>query len=206
MRKIFFIAIIVMLTCAGKTQAQFGVNVGYALNSINYTDFGGKQNMNGFLAGLSYDFRIKNEWCLFTGLNYSQFGRTNKQQISPIYSVEKSYRHGFLEIPIHAAYVMEVADNVRISIEAGPKLSYAVIGTEKIKDAVGNNETNIYAKENHISPFNVLVGFGVGVQYYHFRFKFGYDFGLLNQSSSIDSKASRSGLSLSLGYLFWHSR
>jgi len=189
-----------MLVCAGKMQAQLGINAGYALNSINYSDFGSKQNMSGFSAGLSYDFRIKNEWYLFTGLNYSQFGRTNSERFL-LGQWNYTYRHGFLEIPIHAAFVMEVADDWKISIEAGPKLSYAVFGTETVQRNDGVKiQTNIYDK--NISPFNVLVGFGIGIQYSNLRFKIGYDLGLLNQSSNIDSKATRSGLSLSLGYVF----
>jgi hypothetical protein len=173
---------------------------------MNYTDFGGKQTMSGFLAGVSYDLQIKNEWYIFTGVTYSQFGLTKFEQISPVYAPRKfSYRHGFLDIPIHAAFVMEVYDNMYISVEAGPKLSYALFGTQTQIPRGGGSEikTDIYAKGNNISPFNVLVGFGVGIQYSRFRFKIGYDASLLNQYSGIENAtASHGGLSLSLGYVF----
>ncbi|MCL1868272.1 MAG: PorT family protein [Paludibacter sp.] len=203
MKKIIFISVFVMLVCAGKVSAQFGVNIGYALNSINYTNFGGKQNMNGFSAGLSYDLRIKDEWNIFTGLTYSQFGRKNTERYGLGVETD-SYKHGFLDIPIHAAFVMEVLDDMNISVEAGPKLSYALFGTQTATLPNGSTKENIYDKKNNISPFNVLAGFGIGIQYNHLRFKMGYDFSLLNQYSGIgNARASHGGLSISLGYIFF---
>lgn len=191
-----------MTVCAGRISAQFGINTGYSLNSMNYSNFGGKQSMNGFVVGFSYDLNIKNDWYVFTGLNYSQYWRTNKNIKEGMYLYNYSYRHGFMEIPIHAAFVMEVLDNLSISIEAGPKLSYALFGTQNKKGAV-SEEINIYDKKNNISQFNVLAGFGFGVQYRNFRFKTAYDISLLNQYSGIgNAKANRSGLTFSLGYVF----
>ncbi|MCL2596913.1 MAG: PorT family protein [Paludibacter sp.] len=201
MKKIIFITFFVMIICTGNVFAQFGVNVGYSLNSMNYSEFGGKQNMNGFLAGLTYDLRIKqSDWYIFSGLNYSQYGRTNTEQ-KPLGRWKYSYRHSFLEMPIHAAFVMEVLDDMKISLSAGPKFSYALLGTQTVKPPDAN-ETKINIYDKNTSPFNVLLGFDIGAQYKHFRFRIGYDAGILNQSSKIDTKANRSGISLSLGYIF----
>lgn len=191
-----------MIFFSAKVSAQLGIIAGYSLNSMNYSEFGGKQSMNGFLAGLTYDLRVKqSDWYIFSGLNYAQYGRTNTQQLQ-LGQKKFSYQHGFLEMPIRAAFVMEVLDDMKISLSAGPKLSYALVGTQKVKlpDAT-ETKTNIYDK--NVSPFNVLLGFDIGAQYAHFRIKVGYDFGLLNQSSIINTKVNRSGLALSLGYLFW---
>ncbi|MDR2824084.1 MAG: PorT family protein [Prevotellaceae bacterium] len=202
MKKTIFISIFTFFLCVGSMSAQFGVNIGYGLNSFNYSDFGGKQSMNGFSAGISYDLHIQNEWYIFTALNYSQFGRTNTE-IDRIYHAKYVYSHGFLEVPVRAAFVMEVLDDLKLSVAVGPKLSYAVFGTKTAKDAAGETEDKIYGK-NTASPFGVFAGFNMGAQYTHLRVNIGYDWGILNQYSGIDNNgiAKRSGLLVALSYIF----
>ncbi|GHT17448.1 hypothetical protein FACS189429_1550 [Bacteroidia bacterium] len=198
MNKTIFILIFTLFICVNSVSAQFGISAGYTIGNINYD---GKQNMNGFQAGISYDFHIQNEWYIYSGLSYSQFGRSNTVQ-KPLGKWQYAYSHGFLEIPIHATFVMEVLDDLNLFVSAGPKLSYALFGTETLKKPDGStNKIKFY--DNNVSPFNVLAGFNLGAQYYKLRLKIGYDWGLLNQYSGMDSKMyNRGGFVVSLGYVF----
>ncbi|MDR1654227.1 MAG: PorT family protein [Prevotellaceae bacterium] len=202
MKKTVLISIFTLFLCVGSVSAQLGINGGYSLASFNYTDFGGKRGMGGFMAGISYDFHIQNEWYIYTGLNYSQFRSTDKQ-VGAIYSKTLTYQHGLIELPVRATFVMEVIDDLKLFVAAGPKLSYAILGRKTEKNVEGETTTNIYGKKD-ISPFNLMAGFNMGAQYTHYRLQLGYDWGILNQYSGVenDKVAKRAGFYISLGYIF----
>jgi hypothetical protein len=203
MRKIIFASLFCALS-AGFVSAQIGVNFGYSSSSI-------KDERNaiysGFNAGASYDLPISEDWTMLTGLNYSRFSRTfiEKKSIGAGARDEYKYTFQYLEIPIQAAYNMQLMDNFKIFAFAGPKLVYNLAGTKSVlkngQDAP--TVTSLYEKGQDRALFNAKLGFGFGAQYLNFRLKTGYDWGLLNQYTGIEDnkKYSRKEFFITLGYV-----
>jgi len=167
----------VMLTMS--LSAQVGVLFGYSDAFIKNQR---SAMYSGFNAGVSYDLPIANEWTMQTGLIYSRFQRSFTEKL-PIGSVKTHrLRFHFLEIPIQPAFNMQVADELKIFVFAGPTLSFNVVAQETEKFL---QTTNTNLLKGDFSPFNLKAGAGAGAQYRHLRLKAGYDWGLLNQYTGV---------------------
>jgi hypothetical protein len=198
MKKIIFAVLFCALN-VGFVAAQIGVNFGYSNASIKDEI---KGTYSGFNAGVSYDLSISEDWTMLTGLSYSHLSKTFTEKL-PIGSFkEKTYTFQHLEIPIQPAYNMQLMDNFKIFVFAGPKLVLNVAG-EKTEQYGGKTITNLYGKDQDRSRFNVKLGFGFAAQYTQFRLKMGYDWGLLNQYTGIvkDTKYKMSEFYITAGYI-----
>ncbi len=188
MKKVFVLAIALMVSVMA--HAQFSVNVGYQMSSLN-TEIGGlraTQYYNGVSAVVDYNIPLVGPLSVAPGLGLSG-SFTNK------YSVK--YREFGLIAPIDFNLCCSDSRDVRVSLFAGPTLYYGLF----CKDISTNPPYNYYDTDN--KRFELFLGGGLWCDIREtIRVKVGYKFGLLNSSREANVTEKNNTLSISIGYLF----
>ena len=225
MRSIAWAVLIAVGTCGA--YAQLGVEVGYdflhgkgTLAVGDEGHFSGTTRNHGFRAGLTYDFTIKGNLGLHTGVLYSyaasnmlESGRSIKSYpYTGIIRTRSAYQQ--LEVPIRVRYDLPVTDDFKFFIFGGPVLAYTLSGQVKgwtFRSDNGafnltnyeNSSYNVYDRYR-LMPFELKLGAGLGAHYKHYVLKFSYDWGLLNQYTrgTANDKVHHNQLNVSVGYVF----
>lgn len=191
------LAITALVICSGSVSAQkkfitLGVKAGGNLSSmsgdINKTNYVFK-----YQAGITADLALTENFYVITGLDFQAKGTKSKTKGS----ANLKYNPMYLQIPVHAAYKMDIAPNTKFVIEAGPYVAYGIGG--KVKG--DGKKVNIFG-DNKFKRFDFGVGAGVGVELGKIVVKGGYDFGLINIYDVKKDKARNHNAYLTLGYHF----
>ena len=231
--KKLLISIAVFIFTVNYTYSQLGIQAGYAyspskgnLELGRYGEYSGTFRNSGFQGGLTYDFRIKGELGMHTGVLYSFFGgkTIEKEKIidNRYGDLTTTSNYHFLDLPIRVTYSLPVTNDLKMFFFGGPNLTYALSGTSEsvIKGKLASGTASsknlkhydVYKDfENDLLRFDLKLGFGGGVQYKQLRFNIGYDFGILNgytglvktNSDDKNYKVRRGQLGISLAFLLW---
>ena len=227
MRSIAWAVLIAVSTCGA--YAQLGVEVGYdflhgkgTLAVGDEGHFSGTTRNHGFRAGLTYDFTIKGNLGLHTGVLYSYAAGNvwETERILPSYSVYGTMQvrsvYQQLEVPIRVRYDLPVTNDFKFFVFGGPVLGYTLSGQVKdwafrVKEVSWQGTGlypqsypyNVYERYG-LMPFELKLGAGLGVHYKHYVLKFSYDWGLLDQYTrgTASDKVHHNQLNVSVGYVF----
>ena len=220
-----FILIAFLAFAGSNLYAQFGVQVGYVYLPSNgnltlgsFGEFSGTTRNHGIQAGLTYDFRIRGDLGLQTGLLYTYSGGRTREYFRTIGHVTNATQlttssYHFLELPLRVNYWLPLTDELKFFFFGGPSFSYALQGTSTSQFTVWNipNEYNVYQDfADFLSPFELRAGLGLGAQFRNYRVKFGYDMGILNiyngeprnNAQGDRFRLRRNQFSFSIGYVF----
>ena len=220
-----FILIAFLAFAGSNLYAQLGVQVGYVYLPSNgnlalgrFSEFSGTTRNHGFQTGLTYDFTIRGDLGIQTGLLYTYSGgrtrelrRTIGHVVNATQLTTSSYQ--FLELPLRVNYWLPLTNELKFLIFGGPSFSYALQGTSTSQFSVWNipNEYNVYQDfADFLSPFELRAGLGLGAQFKNYRVKFGYDMGILNiyngeprnNARNDRYRLRRNQFSFSVGYIF----
>ncbi len=228
MKKTIRIALIAVFTLtACKLSAQLGIEFGYdfmhgrgSLALGNEGHFTGRTRHSGFRAGLTYDFNIKGNLFIHSGLAYSYTAANMREREYTLssYSDEGTLRtrstYQQIELPIRVKYDLPVTNDFKFFVFGGPVLGYTfsgqMFGWTFQSDDGGYNRTDyensaydLYATY-HLRPFELRLGAGLGAHYKHYLIKFSYDWGLFNQYTrgTSSSVVRHNHLAVTLGYTF----
>lgn len=191
------LAMTALVICSGSVHAQdkfatFGVKGGANVSSmggdIKKTDYVFKYQF-----GVTADLAFTENWYLITGLDLQTKGTKSK----PHGSAEMKYNPMYLQMPVHAAYKFNVADNTKLVFEAGPYVAYGISG--KMKG--GGTKVNIFG-DDKFKRFDMGAGAAVGVELSKFVIKTGYDFGILDVCDIKGVKARNHNGYVTVGYHF----
>ena len=192
----------------------------------------GVDALDGFYAGAKYRIALEGiteGLSIAPGANFSfLFGRHTalngdgfKEDI--IDNMARMNQIAF-NVPVHVQYCYEVTPDFKLEAWAGPTFQLGLFDNivdsddnpsllfERFKmiDPAGTFGEMIcsvlaanYRTQAALNRFNVLLGIGVGVEVAELiHVNVGYDFGLLNLSTSASTKVSRGLLRVGLGYNF----
>jgi len=191
------LAMAALVICTGSVNAQdkfatFGVKVGANLSSmggdIKKTDYVFK-----YQAGVTADLAFSENFYLITGLDFQTKGTKSK----PKGSADIKYNPMYLQVPVHAAYKFNVADNTKLVFQAGPYVAYGIGGKMKSQ----GTKISIFG-DDKFKRFDMGLGTAVGVELGKIVIKGGYDFGLLDVSDISGVKARNHNGYVTLGYHF----
>lgn len=179
-----------------------GIVAGYNYNMPqHYFD-----NKSGYHIGLQGDINI------YKGL-YAQAalmleGRNYGGNVFSTYGASWQSKPYYLSIPVHVGYKFAVADNVKLSLSAGPKFDIGLSGKHK---GVINTPTNASVQtdyhgnvfsDNYLNRFDVAIGAKVGVELFdHYQVSVGYNWGLKNIVKDGPDTKNRQ-LQVTIGYIF----
>ena len=225
MKKVIrFILIPFFVTLASSSFAQLGMEFGYIyspssgnLTLGNDKEFTGTARNNGFQAGLTYDFKLKGELGLQTGLLYSFVGGKTKEESRILGGYPRATQLTtsacqFLDLPIRVTYSLPVTNDFKFFFFGGPVYSYGLSWNSKSHTMYKPfSEYSVYKDlKDEVSSFELKVGAGLGVHYDSFRLKIGYDQGILNlyagekrkNDNGAVNKLRRNQFNLTFGYVF----
>ena len=208
MKKVFaFVAATVLF--AGIASAQLGINVGYAPQTYKttYTYSGtsttGTSEMNGFFAGVNYNINLTGDLGVSLGANYRMNTSSDESTVLGI-TTESKATQSLVDVPILFNYGLKLTDALKLSVFAGPTVSFALAGNTHTKvTALGvttEGDSDWYGDGSNMNKFDISGTVGVNVQYNAFRLFGGYNLGLLNLSSADNTTMKASNWFIGLGY------
>ena len=189
--------LILLPTTLHAQNLRGGIVAGYDYNMPqHYFD-----NKSGYHIGLQGDINI------YKGL-YAQAalmleGRNYGGSIFSTYGASWQSKSYYLSIPVHVGYKFAVADNVKLSISAGPKFDIGLFGkyNTKILNQATDYHGNVFS-DNYLNRFDVAIGAKVGVELFdHYQVSIGYNWGLKNIVKNGPDTKNRQ-LQVTLGYMF----
>lgn len=204
MKKIFaFVAATVLF--AGLASAQLGIHVGYApqtyKTTFSYSGFEGHDttSMTGFFVGIDYNYNISGDLGVCIGIQ----GRynTHSEETTVLSVTTKSASNQMiLDVPILFNYGLNLTDDIRLTVFAGPTFNYALNGKTTI--TVGSNETESdwYDDNSDLNRFDVAGTLGVNLTFNGIRLFGGYNMGLMNLSSDDNTTMKGSNWFIGVGY------
>lgn len=212
MKKLVFAAAAALLMFVSVDSfAQLSVGMGYTGSKLkSKVDMGGSKtkshfNANGVYFEGNYNFAINENWGIEPGLQWVYVSDKNFSiadfKIQDKENAEK-FRENYLNIPVNVTYGIQF-ESIRAFAFAGPEFSFDLTSKLKYTQLDGSGHTT--DSENVLgsySKFDVLFGFGVGVDFFDkVRVKFGYNLGMVNRGSS-DHKYHRNQVQVGVAYIF----
>lgn len=207
-------ASIVGMNAQGQTGGSFGARIAWDLNSPS-SNLTGLGNGSGFSVGGVYNLPISKGWYFEPGLNF--FYNTmdiNIPDFSPSYYwPENSYqplRHAYestlrnygFRVPITFGYLVELVDNIDVSIFTGPQINLNL----SMSEHTHHNFSKLYDKG--YNRFDAQWLFGVRVHYKNNVFvEIDGGIGMTNLLTSDhrynkNSHLRRNTFSIGVGYMF----
>lgn len=191
----------------------FGVKAGVNMSNMN-GDVTGNKVRFGYNIGVTVDYAINQDWYILSGLQYT----TKGVNFDKIGGVKPSVHAAYLQLPIHAAYKLEVTPSTTLVFHAGPYLAYGINGKSKlgpnddvevdiegIEDLEGlvnsllNKKTNTF---DTFKRFDAGLGLGIGAEFGKIALDLGWDFGLVNILDKYDGSVRNANAYLTVGYKF----
>jgi len=218
MKKTFaIVACAAAMLFAGKANAQLGVNAGYAPVTLTTAVTSGNttttstSEMDGFFAGVTYNYGIANNMGVAFGLQgrYNTKSSTGSASLIVVSGNDKSTTTQLLlDVPVLFNYSLPLGRNAKLTAFAGPTFSYAVYGNTHVvstttilgSSSTSENDYDMYGDNSTNNRFDITAAFGLQFQYSDFRVFGGYRLGLTDLSSNDNVKTTSSGIFFGLGY------
>ncbi|MBR5092283.1 MAG: PorT family protein [Bacteroidales bacterium] len=216
-KELTIIALAAAMLAAGTANAQLGINAGYAPVTITNATTSGNStttttvDMDGFFAGVNYNLNLSGELGLSFGLQGHFNTKTSKGSADYIVisgNDEATTTQVLLDVPVLANYSLALGSSAKLSLFAGPTISYALSGNTHVKSTttlLGNTSTtetdyDMYGDNSNSERLDLSATFGVALIYNDFRLFGGYRFGLLDLDQRDNVKSTTGGLFFGLGY------
>lgn len=207
MKTIKTILFVLVLALCVKANAQdkpftFGVKAGANMSTLT-GDYKDSKVRFGYNVGVTVDYAVTENWFVLSGLEYTTKGVNGKK----VNGVKSSIGASYIQLPIHAAYKLDIASSTKLVFQAGPYVALGVNGKNKIESS--NNTVALSLKENtfgkRMKRFDFGLGLGVGAEFGKINANIGYDFGLLNVAKTQkneDYKLRNGNAFVTVGYKF----
>lgn len=213
MKKFYKLALVVFATLSTTTvfaqsPVKLGIDAGVNLSNssfdVNSID---KSPKVGFQIGVVAEYEFAQDFFLQSGLSFTTKGSKYKaKNTSPKESV--TFNQMYLQLPVYAAYKLEVTPGMKIVFNAGPYIAYGVGGKVKWENKVIGGDGVMTRTEklntfgdNGLKRFDVGLGGGVGAEFGQIFAGLKYELGLANISRGSESYRNRNA-SLTVGYRF----
>ncbi|MCR4825183.1 MAG: PorT family protein [Bacteroidales bacterium] len=211
MKKIVTILAASMMLLGIDAIAQPAISAGY-LRSFEKTKAGSisaTQPTDGFYAGFDYTLPISEYLGFAPGLYYAM---TSKQDVASVWGLivqgARQTDH-MLNAPLMLNFGMDLSSDFRFFLYGGPTLSFGLASIYK----VGNTTYDRFSDDGSLNRFDlnrfdlnrfdVMLGVGAGVEMMEkFRISFGYDWGMLNRTSSLNVTVKRDQMHVGISFLF----
>ncbi len=208
--KLIFVTALIALTAtnvsAQEKKFHFGVKAGVNFSTVNLEKKDYKDNL-GYQAGIALQYDLPSWLSVDSGLLFhikgvedTEYGRTQGL--------------GYIEVPLNLQFGPKFYnDNIRVFVQAGPYLGYAIskdIKGKETKNSDGSKTRESFDWKN-INRFEYGASVGLGVKLFAFQISadYNWNFGsVANASSTVEnfpkcfSNANFSGFSLNLAVIF----
>ncbi len=211
MKKVFAFAAAVVLF-AGMASAQLGIHVGYAPQNYlgkytaGSTTISDTTKMTGFFVGIDYNVNITGDLNVNVGLQ----GRYNTSSESTTLLGVTTKVDGtqmLIDVPVLFNYGLNLSDALKLSVFAGPTITYALSGNTKTTISGspaglldGTTEANWYGDNTNRNKLDVALTFGAAITFSDIKIFGGYNMGLMNLTTADNTTIKGSNLFIGVGY------
>lgn len=206
---------------AQESSFQFGIKGGGNLysSSINIENLAAKKLKIGYQIGLSAEYAVSESFYLQSGIFYVTKGirlkgksGTSEDEINWSQSINLQY----LQLPILAAYKIELVTDTKMFFNAGPYIAYGIGGKTNQKNRYINSTRAAEKRsmdsfgDNRMQKIDYGLKYAIGLEFEKFVFEWNYELGLVDIGSDDselnpilnDKRFRNQGLSLLVGYKF----
>lgn len=190
------IAFLGIVSFVGAQTPSLSIKGGLNMSNFYGDELNDKNMKLGFHLGVGADFEFAPNVSLQTGLFFSAKGAKYTYN-NPIGegNAEHNVSANYLQIPVHAAYKIDVTPGTKVVFHAGPYIAYGVGGK-----LLGDIKT--FDKDIGFKPFDAGLGLGIGAEFGLILVDLGWDMGLTNISRFSGVNVKTQNAYLSLGYKF----
>lgn len=212
MKKIYTFALVALTTlCTTSLFAQspikFGIDAGVNLSnsSLDAGDLDKKAKV-GFQVGVVVEYELTPDFFLQSGLSFTTKGSKIEDKSLSFIKQSVTFNQMYLQLPVYAAYKVEVTPTTKIVFNAGPYLAYGIGGKISLKNIVTDDIIKEPSKEDTfgddgLKRFDFGLGGGVGVEFSQIVVGLKYELGLSNINRGESAYRNRNA-SLTVGYRF----
>ena len=143
MKKLLLTAVLGMSALVGFSQVRWDAKVGMSMSNLTKIDPNGMKV--GYTFGVGMDYAFTDMWSLQSGLMFSSKGYKATEEDGEYKWTGKANTH-YLEIPILAAYKMNITDNMKFVVNAGPYLAVGLGGCYTDKEEYQGEEDKDHTK------------------------------------------------------------
>ena len=211
MKKVLTFAAAIMLF-AGMASAQLGVHVGYAPQTYltkytsGSTTVSDTTSMTGLFVGVDYNVAITGDLKVSVGLQ----GRYNTNSESTTLlgvTTKVDATQMLIDVPVLFNYGLNLTDALKLSVFAGPTITYALSGNTKTTVSGtpgglldGTTENNWYGDNTNLKKLDVALSLGVALTFSDIKLFGGYNMGLMNLTTADNTTMKGSNLFIGVGY------
>lgn len=147
MKKGLIFVLFALVSIVSYSQISWNVKAGMTMN--NMTKLDDTKMKLGYTVGVGADYAINDMWSVQSGLNItakgwkSDFIGENEDGDDVKYTTK--FNPIYLELPILAAVKFDIADNMKLVVNAGPYLAFGLGGKASI-DAPGDPSLKLFKK------------------------------------------------------------
>lgn len=188
---VFIISFTINITASAQVnKLLLGVKGGVNLSNMNGNFFKDKSWIAGFNAGLRIDYLLTERLYIRSGLELTNKG-VKEDRIETINenkgTIDATTRLLYLQIPVHAAYKLNLNQTTKLVLYGGPFLAYGINGkrkteitSEKPSEELNKYKIDFFGEKGFAKRLDMGLGGGIGLEYQNFGIETGYDFGLIN--------------------------
>ena len=216
MKKTFtLIVVAVAMLATGTANAQLRINIGYTPTTINTTNGNSHDtiSLNGIAIGINQNIPISGDLFVSVGLQgrygFDKKERTLNLGILGSANATAEYSQLSLDIPVLLNYGFNIGNDIRLSLFAGPTISFALAGktawsgNANVLGALNlgtDGEDDWYDEGSKNSRFDVGATIGARFAFNQFGVYGGYNLGLLNLSSADNTTRKNAGFFFGVTY------
>ena len=153
MKKGLIFVLFALVSIVSYSQISWNVKAGMTMN--NMTKLDDTKMKLGYTFGVGADYALNDMWSVQSGLNITakgyKFDLTEEVNGKMITIAEGKKNPIYLELPILAAVKFNIADNMKLVVNAGPYLAFGLGGKASL-DAVGDYKKQL---ESYDEPTSV---------------------------------------------------
>lgn len=174
MKKILFLLVLSFMTVSASAQITWNVKAGFGVAHC----FGGAKDLSPVFAtkvGVGIEKPFTPNWSLMPSIECAYKGASEKWTWGNE-SSKINLTLLYLQIPIMAAYRVNINDSWNTTFKAGPYIGYAIMG-----QVHGPGRTiNYFSKDNDNSNrFDLGLDLGIDFEYHRFVFGVEYELGFI---------------------------
>lgn len=204
-------AVAALVLVCGKANAQLGINVGYAPETLTTKTTSGNttnsssKDLNGFFAGVNYNLPLAGDLFLSLGAQ-GRFNVRTSEETALTVTAKTTDTQMLVDIPVLVNYGLNLNPVTILSFYAGPMLTYALSGNTNVTTHSSatnlldsNTDFNWYGDNTNNERMNLSGVVGVALDYDSFRLFGGYRFGLVDLDNRANISTTSAGVFVGLG-------
>ena len=192
MKKFFCMAALALATLSMSAQedSKFTLKAGLGLSSVVGSDVDGAKSKLAYKVGATYDFNVGENFAIIPGVELVAKG-------TELEGIDGNIDMYYLQIPILAAYKFNVSDNMKLSVKAGPYVSYGLFGSDI--ELYGYGSVNAFDDEM-FDRFDAGIAAGLSLDIDKFTVGVEYSRGLMKMAE--ETKCFNQAYGIVVGYKF----